>query len=74
MRRREFIALVGASVGWPFTALAQEPALTYRLGFLAAYTRDIPFHVFFLTVSDAVVSSKAKTSRSITAPLHRTLI
>ena len=33
MRRREFIALMGASVTWPFTALAQEAGRTYRLGF-----------------------------------------
>ena len=36
MRRREFIALVGASVTWPFAALAQEPGRTYRLGCLAS--------------------------------------
>jgi putative ABC transport system substrate-binding protein len=36
MRRREFIALMGASVTWPFTALAQEPGRTYHLGLLWA--------------------------------------
>jgi putative tryptophan/tyrosine transport system substrate-binding protein len=34
MRRREFIVLMGASVTWPFAALAQEPGRTYRLGCL----------------------------------------
>jgi putative tryptophan/tyrosine transport system substrate-binding protein len=35
MRRRDFFALMGATVmTWPFAALAQEPGRTYRLGFL----------------------------------------
>jgi len=44
MRRREFIALLGASVAWPFAAMAQEPgqAQIYRLGVLAADRRDHP--------------------------------
>ena len=36
MRRREFIALMGASVASPFAALAQQPGRTYRLGCLLA--------------------------------------
>jgi hypothetical protein len=35
MRRRELIALVGASVAWPFAAMAQEPGRTYHLGLLS---------------------------------------
>jgi putative tryptophan/tyrosine transport system substrate-binding protein len=41
MRRREFIALMGASVTWPFAAMAREPGRTYRLGFLSPSTRDV---------------------------------
>jgi len=40
MRRRQFIALAGASVVWPLTALAQEPGRTYRVGFLYPEARD----------------------------------
>jgi putative tryptophan/tyrosine transport system substrate-binding protein len=45
MRRREFIALIGASVMLPFAALAQEPGRTYRLGCLLPLTRDAPINV-----------------------------
>jgi putative tryptophan/tyrosine transport system substrate-binding protein len=48
MRRREFIALMGASVAWPFAALAQQPGRTYRLGCLRAAPRDAPIIVAFL--------------------------
>jgi putative tryptophan/tyrosine transport system substrate-binding protein len=48
MRRREFIALAGASVAWPFAALAQQAGRTYRLGFLVLDPRDVPLNVHFL--------------------------
>jgi hypothetical protein len=42
VRRREFIALAGAGVTWPFAAMAQEPGRTYRLGALQPIPRDTP--------------------------------
>jgi putative ABC transport system substrate-binding protein len=45
MRRREFIALMGASATWPFAAIAQEPGRTYRLGVLSAGSRSMPASV-----------------------------
>jgi putative ABC transport system substrate-binding protein len=36
MRRREFIALMGTSVTWPFAAMAQQAGRTYRLGMMVS--------------------------------------
>ena len=45
MRRREFIALMGASVTSPFAAMAQQAGRTYRLGGLSANPRNNPAFV-----------------------------
>jgi putative ABC transport system substrate-binding protein len=42
MRRREFIAGLGAATAEPFAAWAQEPDRIYRLGFLVPASRDGP--------------------------------
>jgi putative ABC transport system substrate-binding protein len=47
MRRREFVALLGAAGCWPFVASAQEPGRTYRLGFLLPIAREAPGVVAF---------------------------
>jgi putative ABC transport system substrate-binding protein len=47
MRRREFIALAGATVAWLFAALAQEPGRIYRLGSLFPGPRSDPVFIAF---------------------------
>jgi len=49
MRRRDFIALVGANAALPFAAMAQEPGRTYRLGWLSPFIRGASFNVACFT-------------------------
>ena len=45
MRRREFIALMGASVAWPFAAMSQERGRIYRVAGVSSSPRDAPHFV-----------------------------
>ena len=61
MRRREFIALAGASAAWPFAAVAQEPGRIYRVGGISSGPRDAPAFVAMFDELRREVLSQAKT-------------
>src|SRR5438132_243989 len=49
LKRREFISLLGGATAGtlPFTAWAQQPGRTYRLGFFLPVARDAPAMIAF---------------------------
>jgi putative tryptophan/tyrosine transport system substrate-binding protein len=72
MRRREFIAFIGASVGWPLGALAQEPGRTYRLGILSFVPREAPVNtaLFNALRRDGFIEGKNLTIYYRATALH----
>ena len=73
MRRRELIALMGASVAWPFAALAQEWGRTDPSGLLASDSARCK-HSLLRRTATPRFSSKAKTLRSNFAHTRNTSI
>jgi putative tryptophan/tyrosine transport system substrate-binding protein len=75
MRRRKFISLlVGATVTWPFAAMAQQAGRTYRLGCLRASPRDSPINVAFFEELRRGGFTEGQTSRLNIAHLGNILI
>jgi putative tryptophan/tyrosine transport system substrate-binding protein len=67
MRRREFIALMGASVTWPFAAKGQEPGRIYRVGGVSSSPRNAPH---FVAMFDELRRAGFVSGKNLTIDWH----
>jgi putative ABC transport system substrate-binding protein len=67
MRRREFIALMGASVTCPFAALAQEPGRIYHIGGVSSSPRNA---AHFVAMFDELRRAGFVSGQNLTIDWH----
>ena len=67
MRRREFIALIGASVTCPFAARAQEPGRIYRVGGVSSSPRNA---AHFIAMFDELRRAGFVSGQNLTIDWH----